>query len=474
MHAICDDTEQPAGRALHPERVVERIPARVFVLAGEVAWPEGVASPVSRHARELLHDPRARGRTMRETARILPHSVAAQLPQGVADRPRANLERRKAAMGPVSPYTRRFGSYRRISRPVGMSEEVIRDLDLELTHTCTRRWAAAALELVPQPTTTRPQPTAIYARYLIHLDPGSPEINCYYGVVQLVAHKNCVPRLAEVARHKLHDDATVGDTMLRGQAHRRCTSPEGAGLLTGQWLDVEGAIVPVGGVCLYNSDHRVQHVETTMVAIGVSVTGEGERRPRSIAVAGGHDDLPFPTDHRFQIAQAQRMRVDHDHSLHGDTQGSHQQQGRGYQEQGSGVIRIVIAGVIAASRTIYGPVSRWQCARHPAIGMTSPGGLHVFADSGAPDGLDHYPTVIVVHGYVWHGGIFFKVLPLARSRGARVILLNRKDYPGAASYSAAGGNAGPHRGRRAIENDDRSKREEKFEGLRLTVGCSCL
>ncbi|OSD00421.1 hypothetical protein PYCCODRAFT_1371045 [Trametes coccinea BRFM310] len=68
--------------------------------------------------------------------------------------------------------------------------------------------------------------------------------------------------------------------------------------------------------------------------------------------------------------------------------------------------------------------------------MTSlAGGLHVLADSGAPEGLDHYPTVVIVHGYVWHGGIFAKLLPLAQPRGARVILLNRKDYPGAAPYT---------------------------------------
>ncbi|OSD03908.1 hypothetical protein PYCCODRAFT_157874 [Trametes coccinea BRFM310] len=68
--------------------------------------------------------------------------------------------------------------------------------------------------------------------------------------------------------------------------------------------------------------------------------------------------------------------------------------------------------------------------------MTLPGGYHIFADSGAPEGLEHYPTVVIIHGYVWHAGVFSRLLPLAPSRRSRIILLNRKEYPGAAPYTA--------------------------------------
>ena len=30
--------------------------------------------------------------------------------------------------------------------------------------------------------------------------------------------------------------------------------------------------------------------------------------------------------------------------------------------------------------------------------------LHILADSGAPEGSTDYTTVIVLHGFVWHGG----------------------------------------------------------------------
>ncbi|KAI8989169.1 hypothetical protein BD414DRAFT_486289 [Trametes punicea] len=68
--------------------------------------------------------------------------------------------------------------------------------------------------------------------------------------------------------------------------------------------------------------------------------------------------------------------------------------------------------------------------------METPGGLHVFNDSGRPQGHDDYTTVIVLHGYVWHAGIFSKLFPLAQSRGIRLISLNRREYPGATPYTA--------------------------------------
>ncbi|OSC99683.1 hypothetical protein PYCCODRAFT_1438052 [Trametes coccinea BRFM310] len=69
--------------------------------------------------------------------------------------------------------------------------------------------------------------------------------------------------------------------------------------------------------------------------------------------------------------------------------------------------------------------------------MTTTSGLFVFKDSGVPEGRDpnSYTTVVVVHGYVWHGAIFSKLFSLAQSRGVRIILLNRREYPGAKPYT---------------------------------------
>ncbi|KAI0682296.1 Alpha/Beta hydrolase protein [Cerioporus squamosus] len=62
--------------------------------------------------------------------------------------------------------------------------------------------------------------------------------------------------------------------------------------------------------------------------------------------------------------------------------------------------------------------------------------LRAFLDSGAPPGSTNYTTIVVIHGLIWHGGEFFKkLLPLAAAHNARVIALNRRDYPGSKPYS---------------------------------------
>ncbi|KAI0367627.1 hypothetical protein BV20DRAFT_949919 [Pilatotrama ljubarskyi] len=68
--------------------------------------------------------------------------------------------------------------------------------------------------------------------------------------------------------------------------------------------------------------------------------------------------------------------------------------------------------------------------------MATLGGLYVHHDTGAPAGQDQYTTLVVIHGYVWHGGIFAKLIPLADTYGVRIILLNRREYPGAVPYTA--------------------------------------
>ncbi|KAI0358231.1 hypothetical protein OH77DRAFT_1253938 [Trametes cingulata] len=68
--------------------------------------------------------------------------------------------------------------------------------------------------------------------------------------------------------------------------------------------------------------------------------------------------------------------------------------------------------------------------------MVTPGGLYVHHDTGAPVGQEDYTTLVIIHGYVWHGGIFAKLIPLATTYGVRIILLNRREYPGATPYTA--------------------------------------
>ncbi|KAI0631506.1 hypothetical protein C8Q77DRAFT_1218969 [Trametes polyzona] len=71
-------------------------------------------------------------------------------------------------------------------------------------------------------------------------------------------------------------------------------------------------------------------------------------------------------------------------------------------------------------------------------------GLHVLQDSGAPGDSTDYTTLVVVHGYTWSSGTysgiraqrtFLQLVPLAKQHNARVVLVNRRDYPGARPYT---------------------------------------
>ncbi|KAI0635835.1 alpha/beta-hydrolase [Trametes polyzona] len=67
--------------------------------------------------------------------------------------------------------------------------------------------------------------------------------------------------------------------------------------------------------------------------------------------------------------------------------------------------------------------------------MSLDGPLTILEDSGIPRGSTDYTTVVILHGYSYHSGTFTKVVPLGRSHNARVILVNRRDYPGSVPYT---------------------------------------
>ncbi|KAH9940404.1 uncharacterized protein BXZ73DRAFT_98840 [Epithele typhae] len=69
--------------------------------------------------------------------------------------------------------------------------------------------------------------------------------------------------------------------------------------------------------------------------------------------------------------------------------------------------------------------------------MVSPTGLHAAFDSGPPSDSTDYTTIVTIHGYGWHSGIFAHLLPVAHAQNARVIAVNRRDYPGTTPYPAS-------------------------------------
>ncbi|KAH9925863.1 Alpha/Beta hydrolase protein [Epithele typhae] len=62
--------------------------------------------------------------------------------------------------------------------------------------------------------------------------------------------------------------------------------------------------------------------------------------------------------------------------------------------------------------------------------------LSTFSDSGVPPNVSTgYTTLVCLHGFMWHGASFAKMLPLAGQHNARVIAVNQLDYPGSATHS---------------------------------------
>ncbi|TBU29282.1 Alpha/Beta hydrolase protein [Dichomitus squalens] len=61
--------------------------------------------------------------------------------------------------------------------------------------------------------------------------------------------------------------------------------------------------------------------------------------------------------------------------------------------------------------------------------------LKTFLDSGAPQDSTDYTTVVIIHGWGFHAANLKKLLPLAHKYNARVVLPNRRDYPGSAPFT---------------------------------------
>ncbi|KAL1745732.1 Alpha/Beta hydrolase protein [Schizophyllum fasciatum] len=57
-----------------------------------------------------------------------------------------------------------------------------------------------------------------------------------------------------------------------------------------------------------------------------------------------------------------------------------------------------------------------------------------YTDSGAPKSPE-YTTIVILHGYKWHSAVFARLLPLARTRGIRIICVNRRGYPNSTPYT---------------------------------------
>ena len=116
--------------------------------------------------------------------------------------------------------------------------------------------------------------------------------------------------------------------------------------------------------------------------------------------------------------------------------------------------------------------------------------MGVSHDTGAPGGSLNYTTLVILHGYVWHSGEsqivtstdhrlssclvllswrnwsanFTKLVTLARKYNTRLILLNRRGYPGSTPYTDEARATLPDRGPDADEEamEDARRRLQLF------------
>ncbi|TCD71980.1 hypothetical protein EIP91_000112 [Steccherinum ochraceum] len=69
-----------------------------------------------------------------------------------------------------------------------------------------------------------------------------------------------------------------------------------------------------------------------------------------------------------------------------------------------------------------------------SLQMISYGPLAIH-DSGAPVGVEKYTTVVILHGLAFHSGTFAPMLKYAHKHRARIVLVNRRGYPGSKPYT---------------------------------------
>ncbi|RPD78506.1 hypothetical protein L226DRAFT_457815 [Lentinus tigrinus ALCF2SS1-7] len=92
-------------------------------------------------------------------------------------------------------------------------------------------------------------------------------------------------------------------------------------------------------------------------------------------------------------------------------------------------------------------------------------GLFIFHDTGPPRGSRDYTTLVIVHGHSWHSGVFAPLLPYARQTNTRIILVNRRDYPGAAPYTASELALLPL----SVEDLDLTQEPDELEGIKVSI-----
>ncbi|KDQ57501.1 hypothetical protein JAAARDRAFT_47456 [Jaapia argillacea MUCL 33604] len=71
----------------------------------------------------------------------------------------------------------------------------------------------------------------------------------------------------------------------------------------------------------------------------------------------------------------------------------------------------------------------------PVATINEKGTQFFYEDSGIPAGSSVYTTVVILHGTSYHLGTFRRLIPYAAQHNLRLVLVNRRDYPGSSPTS---------------------------------------
>ncbi|THG96355.1 hypothetical protein EW026_g5466 [Hermanssonia centrifuga] len=84
-----------------------------------------------------------------------------------------------------------------------------------------------------------------------------------------------------------------------------------------------------------------------------------------------------------------------------------------------------------------------------------------YEDSGVPDGSVDYATVVLIHGMLFHGAVFRRLIPYAALHNVRLVFVNMRDYPGSSRFS-------PEE-LKAIASSDRETQAKAIKALGLQI-----
>ncbi|KAI0092043.1 hypothetical protein BDY19DRAFT_990791 [Irpex rosettiformis] len=71
----------------------------------------------------------------------------------------------------------------------------------------------------------------------------------------------------------------------------------------------------------------------------------------------------------------------------------------------------------------------------PTLPVNTDGAVLYYEDSGVPDNANDYTTIIIFHGFIFHGASFRLLFRYASLHNLRIVAVNHREYPGSSPLS---------------------------------------